>query len=171
MKMIRLWRCVIQRQHFWITRRIFKMFFSQIKLKMRYFCVPSSIFLKTRSFKLKSHFDVWCWPCPVFLCSNVQTIDFCVSVTNQAEWGALWLYNAAEEWNVMLTFIIVQQWDCCINQWLLIPQQTPLIWVICKVTKSLPEVSIQWRMKCVANLWLLSSVIPQTSFLAAQTIG
>ena len=31
----------------------------------------------------------------VFLCYNVQTIDFCVSVTNQAEWGALWLYNAA----------------------------------------------------------------------------
>ena len=61
------------------------------------------IFLKMRPFKLKLYlmFNA------MFLCSNVQTIDFCVSVTNQAEWGALWLYNAARGWNVVLTFIIV----------------------------------------------------------------
>ena len=39
------------------------------------------IFLKMRPFKLKLYlmFNA------MFLCSNVQTIDFCVSVANQAE--------------------------------------------------------------------------------------
>ena len=75
------------------------------KLQNEIFLFSSFVWRRLRSFKLSF---LMLDAMAVFLCYNVQTIDFCVSVTNQAEWGALWLYNAVPGMKCdVITFIIV----------------------------------------------------------------